>query len=468
MMRRRDGSLVVVIAVASILGILAGVAFLMSSSYGRRNFHEKLVFDARGVARQAVEEASLMINNGEADLEIAQAVSKVDAVELAKVGSVTSSPLKALKSAGKAPKVFVKATVVNDRTWRTSAKNQYENLTKILATVPDGDVQAFLKRMRGEHADYSGEGLVNKDNINEYTAAALAEKGQGQGFWSGVNGVGVSNWTPKIVKNEKDSIKQGTPPNEVTLYKYRIDPIPPAPLKRLYEVFYNPVDTSSVDTSQYYASAPSFSTPPGKRSSYDASNFRSAWEGAVKWVAQDAAKKVQACGGNPALAMAHLVGDLKHGKAIASGAEVSETRNFMTDTNSAAKTYLLEITASMSYAGTENRQAGQTAFRSYRLLQRIEWEEIVSRTAKKMAEDMCGIQNGCTPQTFASLWPAKPGVKGEDEELAPGVRWNPQEFLARPLYAEMPSSVGSRLYPYGVGKVRWNAAIASKTDATGQ
>lgn len=467
MMRRRSGSLAVVIAVASILGILAGVAFLMSSSYGRRNFHEKLVFDARGVARQAVEEASLMINNGEADLEIAQAVSKVDAVELDKVGSVASSPLKALKSTGKAPKVFVKATVVNDRTWRTSAKQQYENLAKVLATVPDADVQAFLKRMRGEHADYKGEGLVEKDTL-AWKSSALAEQGQGSGFWNGwVNAVGVSKWTPTLRKIDKDFITQGTPPNEVKLYKYYIDPIPPAPMKKLYEVFYQPIDTSSVDTSQYYASAPPFPSAQ-KLGQFNSGAFKQAWEEAVKWVAQDAAKKVQACGGNPALAMAHLVGDLKVGKAIASDAEISATREFMVDQNSAAKTYLLEITASMGYAGTENRQAGQTAFRSYRILQRIEWEEIVNRTAKAMAGDMIAVGNGCTAQTFASMWPPKAGVKGEDEELAPGVRWNPVAFLGRPLYAEMPSSVGSRLYPYGVGKVRWNAANASKTDATGQ
>ena len=123
----RKGSLFVVIMVAAVLGIMGGIAVMMSTSFGRTSHHDRLVFDAKAYARQATEEAAVLINNGSVDTAIAKAVADVDAMEITdQIGKLPGSPLADLGA--QKPRVYVKATLMNDdpayKGWRISARDQ--------------------------------------------------------------------------------------------------------------------------------------------------------------------------------------------------------------------------------------------------------------------------------------------------------------------------------------------------------
>lgn len=481
--RLRRGSVLMVLMVVVILGTLGGVAVMMSGNLSRTQAHEKLVDDAQMIARAAVEEAALLLNNGKQSMQISEALSSERAVEL---------PLPevpgAMEGDGSAkPQVFVKATVVDPQGWKEEAAQQMVTIQRSVLPNADQKTQDFWNRVdqEGLHGSWGGsEGGDCEDCFMQ--------------DW--VEQVGLSKWKPHYEKSSPEEVRDIT--NEqgetVRAVKWGIkDQIPE--LAHVHSLFYSsevvqPGQTESEGAMETEGGAwggqqetggyQSFWFPEGTdpnsnvqltpRAKPSVAAFKSAWEGAIRAVAKDAAQRVEACGANPSLAMAHLVGDLKLGNVIASGAEVEATASFMKDrTIGANKTYLVELTGAMEYEGAGQKMKGKTAFRSYRILQKAEWEKAMDRMTQKMVRDLQSLEGGVamTPPDFAEGWPAQPGVEGRDvpvpdkDGAATSSRWDPKAFFPDIVFSELPSTVGSRLYPYGVATVGWNAGQASAADA---
>jgi hypothetical protein len=466
--RRERGSIVTVVLVAAVLAALGAVAVLMSTSFGRTEHHEKLVYDARQLARTAVEEASLLINNGKRNVEIDQALgtSKPVRVQIASAGD--RSPLSGLPEERR-PKVYVKASLVNNTTglYRQSARGQMDSIQKFLLPAADQKARDFWNRV-------DREGLRD-----EKTGADTAGDSPNSFVGGWVQKVGLSKWKPEFRQYKDKTRPSATVPgkNEI-LWKMK------PRMKELAEVWalFRTANSAgaALDSGQDYwvleGQDPNSSITITDRSKPDLGEFTRLWTSAVTAVAKDAAKKVEACGANPSLAMAHLVGDLKLGEEIASGAEVQCTADFMRDpvigTN---KTYLLEISTSMGYSGHRDRMKGQTAFRSYRLFQKAEWEMAMKMMARSLASDLQNVgAASLTTADIARCFPAKVGVKGRAEPVpdASGKdssdSHDPKAMFDDIVYAQMPSTVGARLYPYGVASVSWNPdklTAADKDDA---
>lgn len=456
----RRGSIVVVIMIAVVLVALGGLAMTMSTSFGRTGYHEKLVADSRSTARAAVEEAALLINNGKRNVEIDTAAGTAKPVEvpLAELEG-GRSPLASLP-ADQRPKVFVKASIINNTTglYREGARQQMESIQKFTLPVADQKAREFWERVEKE-------GLKDKDTGEDRSAdspnAFVAN-------W--VDRVGVSGWKPAW---ERYPEPEGVDANGVKQWRWRGTPRMPA-LKAVWELFHTASGSVPEEGEMVLPEGQEppivIGDKPGKPSIDD---FKTKWTEAIRCVSQDAAKKVEACGANPSLAMAHLVGDLKIGKEIASGAEVEATAAFMRDnvigTN---KTYLLELTSAIGYEGAQGRMKGKTAFRTYRLFQKAEWEMAMKRMAAQLA---CDLQKqgpaSLSSQDLATLFPPDPKVE-ERNEPVPGkdgkptaARYDPKKMFDDIVYAQMPSTVGARLYPYGIASVDWDPDRVEAKDA---
>ncbi|MBI4872765.1 MAG: hypothetical protein HY814_14505 [Candidatus Riflebacteria bacterium] len=458
--RADRGSIVVVILIAVVLVVLGGIALAMSTSFGRSGYHEKLVAESQDLARAAVEEAAMLINNGKRNVEIDTALGSMKPVEV-KIAELkdSDSPLANLP-ADQAPKVFVKAAIVDpSKTVRDTATAQYQSITKQLM---DDQAREFWER-------------VDKEGLHDKESGADTSADDPNCFVNGwVKHVGIDGWHPKWQK-VPEPVKTETLSDGVTVVKY-YKWVMKRPMGELFEVFKlfrtvsGDLDGGEKVLKEGDSPCIDVKTNGGKPS---LGEFKQKWEAAIKAVGCDAAKKVEACGANPSLAMAHLVGDLKLGEEIASGAEVKATADFMRDsvigTN---KTYLLEISSSMGYEGYDARMKGKQAFRSYRLFQKAEWEMAMKMMADHLAMNLQN-QGGASlsPSDLAQLFPADKGVKERDEPVPDkscnptSSHYDPKKMFDDVVYSEMPSTVGTRLYPYGVASMKWDPNRLQEKDA---
>jgi hypothetical protein len=371
----------------------------------------------------------------------------------------SNSPLAKLPP-DKRPKVFVKASIVDaTKAHRDGAREQFDSITQF---ITDSRAKEFWERV-------DKEGLRDKDSGADTSADDPACFING---W--VKRVGTSNWHPKWQK-VPEPVRTVTQQDgsQLKYYNWVLE----NPMGELYDVFKlfktcsGDLDGSPRELPEGQSPSVNCSTNGSKPSQGE---FLAKWEKAIKAVACDAAKKVEACGANPSLAMAHLVGDLKIGKEIASGAEVDATASFMKDsvigTN---KTYLLEMSASMGYEGTAAKMTGKQAFRSYRLFQKAEWEMAMGMMAESLAADLQNMGSASlSPQDFAQMFKAEQGVKGHDEPVPDKAckptsdRYDPKKMFDDLVYKEMPSTVGTRMYPYGVASMKWAPDNLKDKDAS--
>lgn len=485
--RPRRGSVLMVLFVVVILGTLGGVAVMMSGNLSRTQAHEKLIDDAQLVARAAVEEASLLLNNGKRNMQISEALSTEAAVEVP-LARVPGTPVGA---DGASPQVFVKATVIDPRGWKEEASQQMVSIQRSILPSADHETQAFWNRVDQEGLQGHGWSGASEGDCEDCFMKDWVEQ------------VGLSKWKPTYEKSSPEEVRTITNENgeSVQAVKWGIkDQIPE--LAQVHSLFYESqvaVPEGQTETEgamesegggwgghQETGGYRAFWFPEGHdpnsganvqltpRSKPSVPVFKAAWEGAIRAVARDASQRVEACGANPSLAMAHLVGDLKLGNVIASGAEVEATASFMRDrTIGASKTYLLELTGAMGYEGAGQKMKGKTGFRTYRILQKAEWEMAMDRMTQKLVKDLQALEGGVAmaPADFAAGWPAQPGVEGRDAVVPDkdgnpsDSRWDPKAFFQDIVFSELPSTVGARLYPYGVATVGWNPGQAAAADA---
>ncbi len=460
--RRPTGSIVVVVLVAAVLLVIGGISVLMSTHFGRADYHEGLVSQSREIARSAVDEASLLINNGKRNVEIDKALGSAEPVEVP-IADVKggASPLASIPEELR-PKVFVKASVVNQTTalHRESARQQMLIIEKFELPSADSETRKFWQRVEAE-------GLRDKE-----TGEDRSQESPNVFVDSYVKKVGVQGWGPKW---DRYPDPEFTDADGVRHFRWKAARRMPE-LAALFALFRTATgeiaDGKEVVRPEGQKPSIQISTNSGKPS---LNEFATKWRAGIEAVALDAARKVEACGANPSLAMAHLVGDLKVGEEIASGAEVAATAAFMKDSVLGLnKTYLLEITAKMGYGGAKDRMKGQTAFRTYRLFQKAEWEDAMTMMAAALSRDL--QDHGAAsldPGDLAKLFPANPDVEGRNEPVPdrtgqPAMeRYDPKAMLDDIVYSQMPSTVGARLYPYGIASLDWDPDRPKANDRSG-
>lgn len=427
---QRQGSMVIVIFVAVILGTLGVAALTMSSSAGRKDFHQAMRENAFEVAKASAEEAALLINNGKANVEITESMAenaltveikdtKMDADTLSYMGIED----------GSTPTVKVKAALVSpDMLPRKTPREQLDEIkAEIHKRGYSGSYLAELEKFWEDRVE--NEGFRDKDT------GALKEDFTGA-FMAATNGAKVSKWGP-LNRKEEEKDADGNP-YDPPQYKVVKDKMPA--LNAVWELFYKHDDADKTSGSKSGHPSPS--------------QLRVAMDGAMQAVGQDASRRMDSCGSNPALAMSHLVGDLETGKAISSGTEVAITTSFLKSKEFGAKTYLLEITSEMPFGKGSAGAKPSVEYTTYRIFQKSEWEGAVENMTKSLICDLRGL--GMSPEEISSAWEPMSGTEGRDEVIpdcgmAPTTaHYDPKKVVADPVFTKLPSTVGARMFPYTV------------------
>lgn len=419
---RREGSVATVLWVVVILGILAVSSVMMSTGLGRRDHQQALRENAREVARVAAEEAALLINNGRVNVAIDEALGRTDAVPVeSPVLDATNVEVMGV-DASTPPRVTVRAAVISPD--QLPKKPPLEQLREIQEEIESrGYDPATYQRLQEFWQRVEDEGLGGDDGLDGR-------------FWAMAGQVKVESWGPRGKEEVRDPAT-GEVTEEARPDK-KIDE-----LRAVWELFYDHDGTGLA------------SGVGGRRPAPGASALGAAWPEAMRAVGREAASRMESCGSNPNLAMSHLVGDLKTGEPIASGTEVDITSAFMKSRELGGNaTYLLEITAAMAYGGRASGlgMGGEVEYTTYRLFQKSEWEKAVQRMTESLVSSLLGL--GVSPSTLGAVFPPDPSQDGRDE-VVPGstVRYDPRKVVADPIFEELPSTLGARMYPYTLANV---------------
>lgn len=437
---KRRGSMVVVLFVAIILGTLGIAAMTMSSSAARRDNFQARRENAFEVARAAAEEAVLLINNGKANVEITESMdtgSKQVEIEAAMLNEQTLEYMGMDK--GEVPQVKVRASLISpDDLPRKTPREQLDAIQ-----------EEIYKR------GYSGEYLENLQNFWEDRVEneEFHDKDTGEeryetsnSFFNSTKSTKIGSWGPLNhyrLETTKDPVTGEEIPVDPPALKVSTRKMPA--LNAVWDLFYDHVD-GTVDGIAISAADKGAGARNGSPS---ATQLRETMDLAMEAVGQDAAKRMDSCGSNPALAMSHLVGDLKTGKAIASGTEVAITSSFLKDTSFGAKTYLLEITSEQEYGKGAKKASAE--YTTYRVFQKTEWEGAIENMTNALVNDLMS-NYGVSAAMIAEAWPRDEGVEGRDEEVPgnPSHRYDPKKVIADPVFKHLPSTVGATMYPYSV------------------
>lgn len=421
--RRRHGSVVVVLGVLAVLGILGIGSLTMSMGMSRRDNFYSIRENAFEAARAAAEEAALLVNNGKINVAIDESMGE-DA-EVIRVDSVMidgdTLEYMGLPADAK-PHVEVRCAIVSPDA--IPKKPPLEQLREIQAEIESrgfvgrtaADLQEFWARVDGTDTVF---GSSSENETEGIQSDDLTDR-----FENMTNQSDISKWGPRMrVKDVTDEDGNVIDQEIVSNNK----------LPELYEVwkmFYVP---NADETGQDGTRVPSWSA------------LKPAWEKALEAVGKDAASRMESCGSNPNLAMSHLVGDLQSGQKIASGTEVDVTSAFIqSERFGDNKTYLLEIKATMPYG--EGKEASYT---TYRLFQKSDWEEAVENMTRALIGSLKA--RGMQDSDLNQMFPPEPEIAGRDEEI-PGssTHIDPKKVVADPVFRHLPSTVGSRMYPYTV------------------
>ena len=420
---RRQGSIVVVLGVLAVLGILGVGSLTMSMGMSRRDNLYSIRENAFEAARAAAEEAALLVNNGKINVAIDESMgedAEVIRVESVMIDGETLEYM-GLPSDAK-PHVEVRCAIVSPDA--IPKKPPLEQLREIQEEIESrgfvgrtaADLQEFWARVDGTDTVF---GASSEDEDEGIESDDLTDR-----FEQMTTQSDIAKWGPKMrFKDVTDADGNVIDQELVSNNK----------LPELYEVwklFYEP---NADETGQTGTRTPSVS------------QLKPLWNKALEAVGRDAASRMESCGSNPNLAMSHLVGDLQSGQKIASGTEVAVTSAFIqSERFGDNKTYLLEIKATMPYG--EGKEASYT---TYRLFQKSDWEEAVENMTYALVGSLKNHRMG--DGEINQLFPPDTTIAGRDEEI-PGSssHFDPKKVVADPVFKFLPSTVGSRMYPYTV------------------
>lgn len=423
---RRRGSIVVVLGVAVVLGTLGAAAAMLSGGLGRRDYHQALRENALEVARGAAEEAALKINNGKVTIELDDAALETLAPMRMPTSFVTGAHLERLGiPADAAPEVLVRAARIGPEAMRRRPPS--EQLKEIQEEIETkGYTPEQYDRLRTFWDEVGNELAANGDAAagNELTSD----------LWNWSHQVGIERWLHRSKSGDwktpigsagGGAAQQGLPGVAALFYE---DANQNGPTPRLDE---RPTFADKT-----------FVEELGER-----------WQEAMRGVGRDAAQRMASCGANPALAVAHLVGDMRTGALISSDTEVDYTTSFLQSKEvGAEKTYLLEIAAQVDYQGAGDTMNGQAHYTTYRLFQKAEWEALLENMTGALVDSL--LEHDVKPGEVARLFPRDADDPRRDQPVPghPGVRYDPMKVLIDPIYAELPSTAGSRMYPYALAQ----------------
>jgi hypothetical protein len=424
---RRRGSIVVVLGIAVVLGTLGAAAAMLSGGLGRRDYHQALRENALEVARTAAEEAALKINNGKVTIQLDDAALETLEPVRMPTSFVTGAHLERLGiPEDAAPEVLVRAARIGPGALRRRPPS--EQLREIQEEIETkgytADQYDRLKTFWNEVGAELGAAptIVERDRLTS-------------DFWNWSKDVGIERWlhrsksgdwtTPIGSAGGGGGGEEGLPGVAQLFYE---PPSEQGPSPRLEE---RPRFTDKT-----------FLEELGER-----------WDKAMREVGRDAAQRMASCGANPALAVAHLVGDLRTGALISSDTEVDYTTSFMRSQEvGAEKTYLLEIAAQVEFEGAASQMGGKVHYTTYRLFQKAEWEALLENMTGALVESL--KEHDVRPSEIARLFPADSSEERRDQPVPghPSVRYDPLKVLIDPVYAELPSTAGSRMYPYALAQ----------------
>ncbi len=483
--RTRRGSVAIVIIVAVVVAALAAAALTMSGHAGRKEFHQGMRHNAFEVAKAAAEEAALLINNGHANASIEGALDSAVPLAFADSPMMNEDNLEYFGvDAGSRPKVTMRASVV-DRFERKPGKAQ---LDEILAEIAKGgykpDVVEFWERMKKEQTE---ESSTLTDDANDRNDA----------FMDMARNVSIKSWGPEGTPAPcttdpltgattfADPEKRGKRDNPGEL---------DGTLRAMFELFYTHDGSRATDCDgSDLGLAKSGGVSPKGAPAPDA--VKRAFEAAIVAIGDDAASKLQGCGSNPNGAVAHAIGDLALGEVIASGTEVSVTTNLMKSRElKDNKVYLLEISATQAYGDTKamdldkasgGAAAPEVAFTTYRLFEKVEWENAVMALTQGycpgMVEGEPGkgiiaefLQHGMTDSQIASMYPADSAEPGRNVRIPlpsggfSSLRYDPKKVIWD-IFAksDMPVTAGGRMYPYTIASTHLDMSKAQTVDMGG-
>lgn len=459
---RPEGSVVVVIMVAVVLGLLGGSAAMMSQSYRRQDTAEAMRYSAKVVCRAIAEQAALMMHNGTCDLMVDEAVgrpveilSPAKAAQDRRIKAIYDLVLEnAARTSGGAralelrPLVRVVASVIDDnRRLHRSALNQFNQIFEEIKTLDDAgrrqEAVAFWERMK---TDDKASDLAR--TLKEGTAenTALEESGAATGAEPFDRYVGLVLGDFRAVDQE---VKDG---DDRSYDPPRFTPKSLPALEKVYQMFGTITGAPGTRrTSSFNGQKPS------------PEQFKVAWEAALTGPGgpgEDAAKKVGSCGSNPASALAHLLGDLKENQIVASGTEVAVTNDFLYSRKYGdSKTYLIQLEAVCPYELSGGRMKSEEGvkYTTYRLFQKAPWEDAVLGASRSLVRDLVSNTAHATfsADEIARIWPPAPEDRDNPTSarrtLVPGstsVYYDATAVMFEPLKGVLPASVGSRLYPY--------------------
>lgn len=426
--RRRSGSVVAVVWIAVILGILGLASFMLSSSYGRRGFHEGMRHDAYQAARAAAEEAALRINNGAVNAAIDQALDTAAPVPVE--SPMMGDHLRIMGvPVGAEPKVSVRAAVVKE----LPGKPPLEELLEIEQEIAKGgygpEVTKFWERMREEGVTDDGK------TSSFYNMAASAK---------------IKDWGPK---GRSAQVDNSVSPPVVTQKAVPDKSI--SELRAIFDLFYEHDGSEAIDENGASVGLAA-SGIGGTKGAPGAGALLPAWNAGMKEVAKESARWLSSCGANPNLAVAHLVGDLALGEVIASGTEVNVTSNFMKskelDDN---QVYLLEIEAAAPYGGAgATRMQGEMKHTTYRLFTKVAWEQAIGWLTESLVGDLVDL--GVPASQIAQMWPAHPTEEGRQAPVpgSPGTKYDPKKPIWDVIAEDMPPTAGARMYPYVLARTQ--------------
>ncbi len=427
---QRRGSIVAVIWVGVVLGIMGMSAATLSRGMGRREFHQGMREGALEVARLATEEAALLVNNGKVSLALDDsALEELAPVEVPVRMTAGRDVEVPGIPAGMRPRVLVRAGRIgpDELARKVPPKEQLEQVLEEIETK--GYDEAKLEQLRGFWNDVGRELGVDKESIEKARNRGEAPPAPqlDSEFWNWSQAVGIERWMFASKSGDHTTPKNSAGDDST-------------PLQKVAKLFYKPS-----------AGGPAVRRTDG----FDLEELKEAWGDAMRSVGQDAAQRMASCGANPALAIAHLVGDLRTGALISSDTEVTVTSSFLRSKELGAdKTYLLEISAIMGFGGEGAAgMGGEVHHTTYRLFQKLEWEAILDNMTASLVRSLQA--HDVSPHQIAEMFP--PDESEARRNLAmpgSGVRYDPLKVLIDPIYAELPSTSGSRLYPFPVASTQ--------------
>lgn len=421
---RREGSILVVLGVAVVLGTLGAAAATLSTGLGRKELHQALRENALEVARSAADEAALMIHNGKVSIDLDD--SALERLAPVRIPStlVTGARVERMGiPAHAAPTVLVRASRIGAQAHRK--KPPSEQLTETLEEIATkGYSKEEYLRQKTFWDEVRAENMAGRE---EYEKDQLDSR-----FWEWTHQVGLDRWNHQS-KSGDWKTPMGSAGGK------------PQGLPGVAQLFYEPGEDG--------VPAQRLTARPRDLGQPFLDELGERWDRAMREVGRDAAQRMASCGANPALAMAHLVGDLRTGALISSDTEVQYTSSYMHSKELGADmTYLLEIGAQMRFGSEGTRMDGSAYFTTYRLFQKVEWEAILDNMTAALLQSL--RDHDVTEAEIQKLFPPVKDHPLRDAPLFGNTsrRFDPYKVLRDPIFAELPSTAGARMYPYAVAQ----------------